>query len=572
MTLPPLPNTLAEFDHQNWSAYAPYFEDLQARPLTPANYRQWLEEWSHLTRLLREAMAVTSIAKSLDTTDEEKEAAFLHMVSQVLPQAQMAEQQLNLRLLAYDPPDEDLRLVLRQVRDAVELFREANVPIRTTLHRLGNEYDKITGRLSADWEGERKNLNQLGLFQHDPDRAVRQRAWQTAMDLWAGARDGLNQLYVDMLGWRVQVAENAGLPDYRAYAFRERGRFDYTPEDCLTFHAAIEEAVVPAARRILERRRQRLGLTTLRPWDEDVEATATPLRPYQGQSQLIQHSQAIFNHVDPELGDYFSLMVQDGLLDLDTRPGKALGGYCTTLPIRRRPFIFMNGVGVHRDVQTMLHEAGHAFHSFEAMRRQPLIWQVQSPMEFNEVASMAMELLGSPYLSRDFGGFYSPAEAARARIQHLEKIILFLPYMAVVDGFQHWVYTHAVEAADPEMLDAQWDALWGRFMTVTDYSGLDAVRRSGWHRKQHIFRAPFYYVEYGMAQVGALQVWRNSLRDQAEAVASYRRALQLGATRTLPELYATAGAEFRFDAALLRELVSLAEDTIADLHEVAARG
>ena len=571
MTLP-LPQTVDEFDHRNWSGYEPYFAELQARELTPATYRQWLADWSHLAKLLREAMAAASIAKSLDTTDAEKEAAYLHMVSQVLPPAQIAEQGLNLRLLALDPSDEDLRLVLRQVREAVKLFREANIPIRTTLQKLANDYDKITGQLAADWGGETRNLSQLSAFLQSPDRATREGAWRTTLGLWAGVRERLDALYGEMLGWRVQMARNADLPDYRAFAFRERGRFDYTPEDCLTFHAAIAEVVVPAARRILEDRRERLGLEVLRPWDEEVEPAAAPLLPYRGQAELVAHSQAIFNQVDGEFGRYFSLMAQDGLLDLDTRPGKALGGYCTTLPIRQRPFIFMNGVGAHRDVQTMLHEAGHAFHAFEAMRHQPLIWQRQSPMEFNEVASMAMELLSSPYLTHAHGGFYTPAEAARARIHHLEKTILFLPYMAVVDSFQHWVYTHVTEAADPRALDAQWDALWLRFMPVTDWSGFEAERATGWHRKLHIFRHPFYYIEYGMAQVGALQVWRNSLRDQAQAVADYRRALRLGATRTLPELYAAAGAEFRFDRQMLSELISLAGDVMADLREVAAQG
>jgi len=258
------------------------------------------------------------------------------------------------------------------------------------------------------------------------------------------------------------------------------------------------------------------------------------------------------------------MMAEDGLLDLDTRAGKALGGYCATLAMRKRPFIFMNGVGVHDDVQTMLHEAGHAFHVFETAAL-PLFWQTDKPMEFAEVASMAMEKIAAPYMIRENGGFYTASEAARARIEHLESEMRFLPYMAVVDAFQHWVYTHPEAAGDAANCDAAWGELWDRFMPGVDWSGFDAARVTGWQRKLHIFTVPFYYIEYGMAAVGALQVWRNSLSDQAGALAAYRRALALGGTKTLPELFAAAGAEFRFDTALLSELVALVEQTIEEL-------
>jgi oligoendopeptidase F len=259
-------------------------------------------------------------------------------------------------------------------------------------------------------------------------------------------------------------------------------------------------------------------------------------------------------------------MAEDGLLDLDTRTGKALGGYCSELPLRKRPFIFMNGVGSHDDVQTMLHEAGHAFHVFETAEL-PLIWQTDPPMEFCEVASMSMELLAAPYLTNTQGGFYSSSQAAQARIEHLEGIIAFLPYMAVVDAFQHWVYTHPQQAADPSQCDAVWTKLYDRFIPSIDWGGHEESCKTGWHRKPHIFTAPFYYIEYGMAQVGALQVWRNSLQDRTEALTAYRHALALGGTKTLPELFANAGADFRFDTEMLTELVDLIEQTTAELEK-----
>lgn len=576
MTTFALPRSIEVINPRSWETFAPYFKELEERPLTSENLRQWLTDWSDLSRLLSEAASVIYIEKSQDTADQEKEQAFLDLIEDVFPQAQVANQALKERLLALDPNSaalEDMTLVLRTMQNEADLYREENIPLFTETAKLENEYDKITGGLKTEWDGEEKNLSQLGFFLNDKDRTVRQKAWQAISDLWLGQRESLNEVYGKLLRLRQQIAHNAGLPDYRAYAFRERGRFDYTPEDCLTFHEAIETAVVPALRRILDRKKRRLGYDRLLPWDWVPEkgtlvndSGGDPLRPYQGQEALIQHTLNIFSQLDPQLSRYFATMAEDGLLDLDTRTGKALGGYCSALPLRNRPFIFMNGVGSHDDVQTMLHEAGHAFHVFETAQL-PLIWQTDPPMEFCEVASMSMELLAAPYLTSTHGGFYTSSQAARARIEHLEGIIAFLPYMAVVDAFQHWVYTHPQEAADSGQCDAAWDELWQRFIPDMDWAGHEESRKTGWHRKPHIFDAPFYYIEYGMAQVGALQVWRNSLQDRAGALTAYRQALALGGTKTLPELFASAGAEFRFDTSMLTELVDLIEQTTAELEK-----
>ncbi|HUM68103.1 MAG TPA: M3 family metallopeptidase, partial [Chloroflexota bacterium] len=316
---------------------------------------------------------------------------------------------------------------------------------------------------------------------------------------------------------------------------------------------------------------------SIRPWDWIPERSllvdtfdSDSLHPYQNQDELIQGGLNMFNRLDAELGRYFATMAEEELLDLDTRPGKALGGYCSMLAVRRRPFIFMNGTGMHDDVQTLLHEAGHAFHAFETAKL-PLIWQLDAPMEFCEVASMSMELLAAPNLTQANGGFYSEKDAARARLEHLENIITFLPYMAVVDTFQHWVYTHLEEALDPANCDAAWDAHWQRFIPDMDWTGYEEMRMSGWHRKPHIFGSPFYYIEYGMASVGAMQVWRNGRQDHNAALSAYRHALSLGGTQTLPALFAAAGAEFRFDTPMLTELVGLVEQEIEVLERELAR-
>jgi oligoendopeptidase F len=357
------------------------------------------------------------------------------------------------------------------------------------------------------------------------------------------------------------------LPNYRAYRWKELLRFDYEPEDCFNFHQAIEEVVVPAALEIYEKRRQRLGLNSLRPWDLAVDPYGKPpLMPFQTVKELIDKSGKMFAQVDTHFDQYFQQMQEEDLLDLENRGNKAPGGYCSYYRFSRRPFIFMNAVGIHEDVQTLLHEGGHAFQIFECGHRPYFFLEI--PSEFAEVASMAMELLASPYLETSKGGFYNTDQAARARIQHLESLVLFWPYMAVVDAFQHWVYENPEAAREADRCDDCWAQLWERFMPGVDWTGLEQELRTGWQRKPHIFDEPFYYVEYGMAQLGALQIWRNSLRDAESAIASYRQALSLGTSVTIPRLYEAAGADFAFDTGTLKEAVDAIRETITNLEVV----
>jgi oligoendopeptidase F len=434
------------------------------------------------------------------------------------------------------------------------------VPILSDLMKLGIQFEKIMGGLNIDWNGTPETIPQTRLHWQSHDRAEREKAWRLVMAAYLAQRDKLNELYLHMLGQRRQVAQNAGLADFRAYKWQELARFDYTPADCVTFHDAIEHEVVPLARKIYAEQATRLALSALRPWDTDVDPNGEPLRPFKDVADLEEGCSRIFNQVDPEMAAHFALM-RDGYLDLPSRANKAGGGYCEAFPVTGKPYIFMNAVGTHDDVQTLLHEGGHAFHYMES-RRNPLWWNQNGPMEFCEVASMGMELLSAPYLASDRGGFYSEADAARAYADHLRGIVTFLPYMAVVDAFQHWVYLDAPGGVTAADLDAKWCELWDRFMIGIDYTDLQAEKETGWHRKLHIFTAPFYYVEYGLAQLGALQVWRNALRDQPKAVAAYRTALALGGTRGLAQLFAAAGGHFAFDRRTVGELMALVEEQL----------
>lgn len=562
-----LPQTVSALLKWQWSEIEPYFHDLATRTLTAQNVHAWLADWSALDERLGEMYARLSLAKTQNTADKDAEQAYNAFLDNIFPKAEAARQKLREKLLASGLEPQGFELPLKKMRASAELFREQNLPLLTQEQKLVSQYEKIIGAQTVEWDGKEVTIAQLRPVYQNPDRATRERAWRLAMTRQLADRQAINELWREFLTLRRQIAANADKPDYRAYKWQQLHRFDYTPDDCRTFHRAIETAVVPAARRIYERRRKRLGVETLRPWDLDVDPLGrAPLKPFNTGDELKGIAASIFNRVDATLGGYFETMVRENLLDLENRKNKAPGAYCTNFPMSKRPFIFQNAVGLHSDLQTILHESGHAFHNFERYAL-PYVQQRQVGMEFAEVASMAMELLASPYLAKNQGGVYSDADAARARIEHLESEILFWPYMAVVDAFQHWVYENPDAAMDASNCDAEWARLWNRFMVGVDWSGLEQEMMTGWHRKLHIHEVPFYYVEYGLAQLGAVQVWGNALHDQARAVADYRRALALGGTVSLPELYATAGARFAFDAKTLQRAVDLMEQVINELEE-----
>jgi oligoendopeptidase F len=564
--LPPL--TAQEFMRWDWKQIEPFFHELENSRLDDDHIETWLSGWTRLADLIQETYARLYVATTVDTNDASSEQHFQAFLDQILPPFRASEQKLKEKLLKSGVKPAGFEIPLRNMQIEADIFREKNLTLLSEEQKLNTRYDHIIGDQTVPWEGKELTILQLVPVLQEMDRQKRERAWRLGAERQLADRAAINDLWAELLAVRLKIAANAGMPDYRAYRWRELLRIDYTPQDCFSFHQAIEAVVVPAAERIYEKRRKQLGVERLRPWDLEVDPLGRPpLRPFQSIDELEERAQQIFNQVDPQLGAYFQTMRQENLLDLDNRKGKAPGGYCIDYPVAKRPFIFANAVGVHNDVQTLLHEGGHAFHVFERSHL-PYYQQLQIPSEFAEVASMGMELLAAPYLDNTEGGFYSVKEAARARIEHLETSICFWPYMAVVDAFQHWVYQYPQQAAHPEQCDAQWGMLWQRFMRGQDWSGLDTEMSTGWHRKLHIHQIPFYYIEYGLAQLGAMQVWRNALQDQSAAVKAYRQALSLGSTVGIPDLYRAAGAKFAFDAQTLGELVQLAEETIQQLEAI----
>ena len=555
--LPPSPSALAQ---ARWEDIAPYFDELASRQLEPATTDGWLREWSRLEELVTEAAARAMIAYTIDTSHRNKEADHLRFSTEIMPRMEERSVELARKLLESGYSTPELETTLARFRTQIEIFREENVPVFAELEEHSTRYQRITGSMTALWEGVERPLPQLQPFLKSPDRATRERAFRAASGPYIEQRPEMAALFDKMYRLRMQASRTAGFANFRDYIFPAKFRFDYTPADCERFHDAIEQTAAPAVERVLEYRRQRLGLTALRPWDLAVDPyREKPLRPFSTATELVGKARRVFDQVDPALGRQFQTMIDEGLLDLESRKGKAPGGYCETLHFQGRPFIFMNAVGLVDDVMTLLHEAGHAFHAF-ASHPLPLIWQRHPGSEAAELASMSMEFLASPHLSGP-DGYFTTAEARSAWLEHLEDVLLSLCHIASVDAFQSWIYT-SDQGGDAAARDAAWLRIRSRFERGVDWSGLERERAARWYRQLHIFMYPFYYIEYGIAQLGALQVWRNSLDDPARAVARYREALALGAVRRLPDIYKTAGARLTFDVDTIGELVLLVESQI----------
>ena len=557
-----LPRRAEDLFDWKWENLAPYYAELSQRPLREDSTETWLSDWTRVSSLAGEALEKLHVATTLDTTDKESEGRYHAFMEELLPPLEAAEQELRRRLLDSGFTRDDLEVPLKGLRTDAELYREENVPLLVEEQKLDSEYARIIGAQTVTWEGTEKTIQQMQPLYRNTSRDVRESAWRLVAERQAADREAIAELWKRFLELRLRISANAGFSSYRDYRWKSLHRFDYTPADCRSFRDAIEAEVVPAASALYEARKRKLAVDSLRPWDLAVDPLLrAPLKPYSGGAELESGVQSVFDALDPELGAAFSRMRDLGCLDLESRKGKAPGGYCTFFPVEDKPFIFMNGVGLHDDVQTLLHESGHAFHFMETARW-PWSLQWNVGVEFAEVASMAMELLALPFLPTEKGGFYPPADAERALVEHLESVITLWPYIAVVDAFQHWVYENPARAASPEACDGQWEALWRRFMPGIDYSGFEDHLRSGWQRKLHIHQIPFYYIEYGMAQLASVQVWANSLEDREGALAAYRRGLALGGTKHLPDLYAASGARFVFDRPSLRDAVKRVREVL----------
>ncbi|NUP88758.1 MAG: M3 family oligoendopeptidase [Candidatus Sumerlaeia bacterium] len=554
----------AQIDLGDWAQIEPLFDALAARGLDSAEaLEHWLLDLSELGACLSEERARRHIASTCFTDDAEAEARHMHFVTEIVPRIKPRVDALHRRYLAspWRGHLDRQRLLVhdRDVENAVALYREENVPLQTEEQRLENEHYKVTGAQTVEFRGAIQTMPQMMRHLEETDALTRREAWVAMTQRRLQDAETLSTLFDQMLTLRHQMALNAGFENFRDYQHRRLGRFDYTPADCEAFHAAVETTCVPLARELAAQRQHLLGLEALRPWDLAVDPLGRPpLRPFATAEELVTGCRRVFRQVSPMLAEDFDVLTSRRLLDLESRPAKAPGGYQSTLDEVRLPFIFMNAAGTNRDVFTLLHEGGHAFHAL-ASRHEPLLAYRDAPLEFCEVASMGMEMMALDGL----GEFYTEADAARARRRHLESVIKLFPWIAQIDAFQHWLYTHAGHTRGAR--EEVWLGLEDRLGIPLDWSGHEVWKAISWQSQLHLFQAPFYYIEYGIAQIGALQLWLNHRRDAPGAIAKYREALALGGSRPLPRLFATAGLRFDFSAETMRPLIEAVREELERL-------
>jgi len=544
----------ADLDATKWENIEPLYRSLLDRELKCAGcIEQLLFDRSELDSAVSEARANLYINMTRHTDDEAIKKAYLDFVENVEPKLKQTGFELDRKIVqsphADDLDAEKYGVIVRDLKADVEVFREENVPLETEETKLDQQYEELCGDMTVEFRGRERTLPQMGKYLEDTDRDTREQAWRGVWERRSRDRDRMNDIFDRMIALRDEMARNAGFENYRDYMFTRRRRFDYTPAHCEAFHEGAEKVVVPVLRELSRQRKEALGVDTLRPWDLNVDIRGrSPLKPFEGAGQLVEKTSKLFHRMDPSLGDLFDSLRTGDCLDLESRKGKAPGGYQYQRDRSRTPFIFMNAAGVHGDVVTMIHEAGHAFHSLLS-RDQPLLHYRDAPIEFCEVASMSMELTSHPYL----GEFYSEEEASRARRRHLEKISTLIPWIATIDAFQHWLYLNPKYSRDERT--AKWLELNERFGPADDWSGLEHFLEMSWQRQGHLFGVPFYYIEYGIAQLGALQLWRQYRADPKQAIANYKRALELGGSRPLPELFEAAELTFEFGPDVMRGLM-----------------
>ena len=558
-----------DFTVQDWQSLEPYFKTLDERPINSvADLEQWLKNASELEAVISEDICWRQIRMTCDTENKALEESFNYFMMEIQPRIQPYSDKLN-RKLVESPFSKELDTkkyftYLRNVKKNIDLFREENIPLQAELNVMQQQFGVIAGKMTVQVNGQEYTLQQAARFLEDPDRKLREEVYRKINDRRLQDKNEINNLYSTLLKRRDQIALNAGFDNYRDYRFVELGRFDYKKEDCFQFHEAVKLHVMPLVNNIYETKKKKLGLDNLRPWDIEAEPEGIqPLRPFKTGDELTDKTIKCFNRLRPFFGDCLSKMKAMGHLDLESRKGKAPGGYNCPLAETGAPFIFMNAAGQLDDVTTMVHEGGHAVHSFLSHDLE-LTGFKEYPTEIAEVASMAMELFTMDHWDVFFD---KKDELVRAKEQQLERVITIFPWIATIDKFQHWIYENPVHT-DEERLD-RWVRILDEFSSpVVDFSGLEEYRKYAWQRQLHLFEVPFYYIEYGIAQLGAIGLWKQYKKDPEVAINNYIKALDLGGTVTLPELFKVAGLQFDFSPAHISELMEFVRKEMEELAEV----
>jgi oligoendopeptidase F len=545
----------------DWNSVASYFEDLEKRPLLSApDLEKWLKDMSELEAVISEDVSWRHIRMTCNTEDKNLRDHFTYFMMEIQPRIQPYADRLNRKLvdspLSASLDKQKYFTYLRSVKKSIELFREENIPIQSELSVLGQQYGAISGKMTVIVKDQEYTLQQAMKFLENPDRVLREEVYRKVQERRFQDRESINDLFTELITRRDQISRNAGFSNFRDYKFVEMGRFDYTKEDCFRFHDSVKRHIIPLVEIIHKYKQNRLGLDTLRPWDLDAEpAGMQPLNPFKTGNELLEKTVRCFRELRPFFADCLLTMKKMNRFDLESRIGKAPGGYNCPLAETGAPFIFMNAAGQMHDVTTMVHEGGHAVHSFLSHHLELSAFK-EYPMEIAEVASMAMELFSMENWEIYF---QNPEDLRRAKIQQLERVITIFPWIATIDKFQHWVYENPNHTIDQRT--ENWYRIHNEFNSKTvDWSGLEDYQKNIWQKQLHLFEVPFYYIEYGIAQLGAIGMWMQFKKSKESALDHYIQALSLGGTKTLPALYETAGLKFDFSGAYIKELMDFVEN------------
>jgi len=541
------------------------FDNLVNREISSSlELEQLMLDQSELSAVLEEDMAWRYIKMNIDTTDKELGEQFSFWIKEISPNTAPYSHKLNLKLVnspyLKDLDQEKYRIYLRSVKKQIEIFREDNIPLFTTMEEKQQEYGAISAKMSIEVDGEKMTMQKAALLLKSTDRAKREAIYNKISSRRLQDEKVLDDLFDELISLRQQIAKNAGFDNYRDYMFAAMGRFDYTPKDCFNFHDAIAKEIVPIINSFEQKRKNKLGNESYKPWDTAVDVDGLPpLKPFDGGTELTDLSIECFNRLRPYFGECLSTMKAMKHLDLESKNGKAPGGFMYPLYEIGVPFIYMNAVGSQRDIVTMVHEGGHAVHSF--LSRDLSLTEFKStPSEVAELASMAMELLSMDH----WDVFYDDAaDLKRARLEQLEKALETLPWVASIDKFQHWIYTNKHTAQQRKEKWLEISAELGN--QIIDWEGNENVHANLWQKQLHLYEVPFYYIEYGMAQLGAIAMWRSYKQLGEQGLDNYMNALKLGYTKTIGEIYETAGIKFDFSASYVKELADFIKDELKKL-------
>jgi oligoendopeptidase F len=553
-----------DFKLTTWENLKPYFDDLLNRRLnSQEDLKRWFSDRSELESVISEDLAWRYIRMTCYTENADYVKSYQDFVQNIQPQIAPVSDQLNRKAAESEflnslAQIEGYNILVRNLRKEIEIFREENVPLFTEITTETQKYAQLSGAMTVEVDGKTLTLQQASVFLMSTDRKKREEVYRKINERRLRDKEELNALFSKLIQLRHRVAVNAGFKNFRDYMFKALGRFDYTPQDCFDFHEAIQHEVVPMLNDFARERKASLGVDSLRPWDKAVDPEGrAALKPFSSGKDLTEKTIRVFKNLDTYLGQCLAIMETMGHLDLESRIGKAPGGYNYPLAEVGVPFIFMNATSTLRDMVTIMHEGGHAIHNF-LTRELELNDFKSTPSEVAELASMSMELISMDHWNLFFD---DEAEYNRAKREHLEDIIETLPWVATIDKFQHWIYENPDHT--PEERKREWNRIFDRFAdSITDWSGLQDARDFLWQKQLHLYEVPFYYIEYGMAQLGAIAVWRNFRNDPKKGLEGYQNALKLGYLRTIPEIYEAANIKFDFSRNYIRELMGFVRNEL----------